>query len=104
MQNIIFLNVNMLIVQVRLFLAKTVLTFFTSDYKKTVFVFTLIPWAFIACRPMGLLSRCDISFSFLVNNITGYLTWIHPSKVPRHLAPKLPEPILLWKWLLPTIF
>ncbi len=42
--------------------------------------------------------------SFIANNITGYLTRIHPSKVPRHLAPKSPEPILLWKQLLPLYF
>ncbi len=50
------------------------------------------------------ISRCDISFSFLAKHITGYLTRIHPSKVPSHLAPKLPEPILLWKRLLPLYF
>ncbi len=47
----------------------------------------------------SIVSRCDISLSLLVNKTTGFITQIHPPKVLHLLVPKLPELILLWKWL-----
>ncbi len=68
--------------------------------------FHLISISILKKQPQarGEISRCGISLPFWQIILTGYLTQIHPSKVPHHLAPKLPEPILLWKWLLPLYF
>jgi hypothetical protein len=43
-----------------------------------------------------------VIFHFLFRNKNNVR--IHPSKAPIHLAPKLPEPILFWKWLHPLYF
>jgi hypothetical protein len=53
---------------------------------------------------LSIVSCCDISLSFLVNKTTGFITRIHTPKVLRLLVPKLPELILLRKWLLPLYF
>ncbi len=64
------------------------------------------PWApsspLFPGRPY--ISHCDISLYLQTHTITGYSTRIRHSKVPRLLASKLPELILLWKWLLPLYF